>query len=495
MAATPEAEAMLKALHGELDALLRTLPGKAVSASKIRSVAKACFDLRVEYKRAVHAIERFVSKAPPHCKLGGIYVIDAVCRRSRAQLGDKDVFSPRFEKQIEATVDAMRGSSADDRAALVRVIVEWNKQKLFPAKADALSSCAVVAETKRDLEKKVAASSSPRPRERSPRPREPEPEPEPEPAPPPPPPPPEGFDPRGAPPGGFDPRGPPPGGFDPRGPPPDGFDPRGRPPFDPRGPPPGNFDPRGPPPGNFDPRGPPPGGFDPRGPPPGGFDPRGPPPGRYDDRPPYDDRRPDLRDRPYDGGRDRPYDGGRDRPYDDDEEFESGRAGRARPAEPPRSGTRPATQAELDNSRKPDGSLRWQKHLKKTRICKFWLERNGDCPYGANCNFAHGEAEIERPRPPSPEFHARNSQYNAAAPPPGAFAGSTPRADGFQRRGGFDRDRFNEPVAASPRVVESSQPPPPPPPPKDDEEDAWSDGSLEAEDDLNLSAKRPRLAA
>ena len=425
---------MLTALHGELDALLRTLPGKAVSASKIRSVAKACFDLRVEYKRAVHAIERFVSKAPPHCKLGGIYVIDAVCRRSRAQLGDKDVFSPRFEKQIEATVDAMRGSSADDRAALVRVIVEWNKQKLFPAKADALSSCAVVAETKRDLEKKVAASSSPRPRERSPRPREPEPEPEP--APPPPPPPPEGFDPRG----------------------------------------------------------PPPGGFDPRGPPPGGFDPRGPPPGRYDDRPPYDDRRPPYDDRRPDL-RDRPYDGGRDRPYDDDEEFESGRAGRARPAEPPRSGARPATQAELDNSRKPDGSLRWQKHLKKTKICKFWLERNGDCPYGANCNFAHGEAEIERPRPPSPEFHARNSQYNAAAPPPGAFAGSTPRADGFQRRGGFDRDRFNEPVAASPRVVESSQPPPPPPPPKDDEEDAWSDGSLEAEDDLNLSAKRPRLAA
>ena len=123
---------------------------------------------------------------------------------------------------------------------------------------------------------------------------------------------------------------------------------------------------------------------------------------------------------------------------DDDEEFESGRAGRpgARPAEPPRSGARPATQAELDNSRKPDGSLRWQKHLKKTKICKFWLERNGDCPYGANCNFAHGEAEIERPRPPSPEFHARNGQYNAAAPPPGAFAGSTPRADGFQRRGG-----------------------------------------------------------
>ena len=97
---------MLKALHGELDALLRTLPGKAVSASKIRSVAKACFDLRVEYKRAVHAIERFVSKAPPHCKLGGIYVVDAVCRRSRAQLGDKDVFSPRFASCFRARLSA-----------------------------------------------------------------------------------------------------------------------------------------------------------------------------------------------------------------------------------------------------------------------------------------------------------------------------------------------------------------------------------------------------
>ena len=109
--ADPAAEEMLKALHTELDALLRTLPGKAVSASKIRSVAKACFDLRIEYKRAVHAIERFVKKAPKHCRLAGVYVIDAVCRRSKAQLGDKDVFSPRFEKGIVETVDALKVSS------------------------------------------------------------------------------------------------------------------------------------------------------------------------------------------------------------------------------------------------------------------------------------------------------------------------------------------------------------------------------------------------
>ena len=90
------ATAELKTLHDELNMLLKTVPGKAVSASKVQAVAKACFHARGEYKRAVYAVEQFIKKAPAHCRLAGVYAIDAVCRRSKAQLKDKDPFVASF---------------------------------------------------------------------------------------------------------------------------------------------------------------------------------------------------------------------------------------------------------------------------------------------------------------------------------------------------------------------------------------------------------------
>ena len=231
----------------------------------------------------------------------------------------------------------------------------------------------------------------------------------------------------------------------------------------------------------------------------GGFRDGGSPRGQpYDERA-FHDRDREIRDR-------RREDRGPDQgfPVDDDELFESGRAGLNIRGPPPGGDAppparrpdgnliRPSAASDPD-SRKPDGTLRWQKHLKKTRICKFWLERNGDCPFGANCNFAHGEQDLERPKPPSPNLLLERQMNRPPAYGPGDLG--TPRADGFQRRMGFDKSRFDEP-APSPRVVESSQPPPPPAPaPPNDEDDAWSEGSLEAEDDLGAIAKRPRLAA
>ena len=47
------------------------------------------------------------------------------------------------------------------------------------------------------------------------------------------------------------------------------------------------------------------------------------------------------------------------------------------------------------NARREDGSLKWQPHLRKTKLCRFFMERGGDCPYGARCNFAHGEDQLE----------------------------------------------------------------------------------------------------
>ena len=124
------ATAELKTLHDELNMLLKTVPGKAVSASKVQAVAKACFHARrIQASRL--AVEQFIKKAPAHCRLAGVYAIDAVCRRSKAQLKDKDPFVARFGKEIGATLQCLDASSLEDRQRLVKVVCEWTKQKLF----------------------------------------------------------------------------------------------------------------------------------------------------------------------------------------------------------------------------------------------------------------------------------------------------------------------------------------------------------------------------
>ena len=58
------------------------------------------------------------------------------------------------------------------------------------------------------------------------------------------------------------------------------------------------------------------------------------------------------------------------------------------------------------NARHKDGSLKWQPHLRKTKLCRFFMER-GECPYGARCYFAHGEDQLESARQPSRDFLQR----------------------------------------------------------------------------------------
>ena len=123
---TPE----LQALHEALAALTQLERGKAVSQTKVRAVAKACFAARDEYKLAVHQVEQFVKTAPAHCRLAGVYVIDAVCRRSKDQ-SQHDVFTPRFATQILATIGALDDADLEDRQRLVKLVENWVKMRLF----------------------------------------------------------------------------------------------------------------------------------------------------------------------------------------------------------------------------------------------------------------------------------------------------------------------------------------------------------------------------
>ena len=104
------------------------------------------------------------------------------------------------------------------------------------------------------------------------------------------------------------------------------------------------------------------------------------------------------------------------------------------------------------NARREDGSLKWQPHLRKTKLCRFFMERGGDCPYGARCNFAHGEDQLESARQPSQDFLQRQGLDIS-----------------FESRGGFesriDRSRSDAQEVLGVEAAPAPPPAPPPPPP------------------------------
>jgi len=156
-------EAALKALYGTLEDLIRTTkPGKAASASRVRAVADACYDARAEYKRAVKAVEKLARKAPAHCRLAGVFAIDAVVRRSRAKCKDRDVFEPRFGRDIAATLQGLDDASLEDRQRLVKVVCAWTRQGIF-ADTD-LTALAIVKRTTDESRAVVDAQPAPPPR-------------------------------------------------------------------------------------------------------------------------------------------------------------------------------------------------------------------------------------------------------------------------------------------------------------------------------------------
>ena len=165
MQSTPE----LKELHQELSSLAKLDKGKAVSQIKVRAVGKACFEARSEYKRAVQMVEQFVHKTPVHCRLAGVYVIDAV-RRSKDQ-SDRDVFAPRFGREILATIGALDDAELQDRQRLLKLVDNWVKTRLF-GDVD-FEAAAVVQRTRGDGADVYA--QPPRKRSRSPECRAPDP--------------------------------------------------------------------------------------------------------------------------------------------------------------------------------------------------------------------------------------------------------------------------------------------------------------------------------
>lgn len=124
-----------------------------------------CFSLSQLYKHVVQIVEKFIKKVRQTCqfshhpvsphqtwinpnqcfffcslqckpeyKVAGLYVVDSIVRQSRHQFGaDKDVFGPRFTKNITGTFENLCLCPVEDRVRTERdsgnytlMNISWN---------------------------------------------------------------------------------------------------------------------------------------------------------------------------------------------------------------------------------------------------------------------------------------------------------------------------------------------------------------------------------
>lgn len=95
-----------------------------MSRQKMSLVTKAAMKGLKFYKHIVQSVEKFIQKCGPEFKVPGLYVIDAIVRQSRHQYGaERDVFAPRFTKNIVPTFITLLKCDPKDRVSIKCVIL------------------------------------------------------------------------------------------------------------------------------------------------------------------------------------------------------------------------------------------------------------------------------------------------------------------------------------------------------------------------------------
>ncbi|XP_057199211.1 SR-related and CTD-associated factor 8 isoform X1 [Triplophysa rosa] len=120
----------VKAFNGELYSLNEYKP--PISKAKMTQITKSAIKAIKFYKHVVQSVEKFVQKCKPEYKVPGLYVMDSIVRQSRHQFGqEKDVFAPRFSKNIISTFQNLYRCPTDDKSKIVRVLNLWQKNSVF----------------------------------------------------------------------------------------------------------------------------------------------------------------------------------------------------------------------------------------------------------------------------------------------------------------------------------------------------------------------------
>ncbi|XP_075710653.1 SR-related and CTD-associated factor 4 [Rhinoderma darwinii] len=120
----------VNAFNQELFSLMDMKP--PISRAKMILITKSAIKAIKLYKHVVQIVEKFIKKCRPEYKVPGLYVIDSIVRQSRHQFGiDKDVFGPRFIKNLTATFQCLYLCPTEDKSKIVRVLNLWQKNGVF----------------------------------------------------------------------------------------------------------------------------------------------------------------------------------------------------------------------------------------------------------------------------------------------------------------------------------------------------------------------------
>uniref|UniRef100_A0A673H0H0 Protein SCAF8-like n=1 Tax=Sinocyclocheilus rhinocerous TaxID=307959 RepID=A0A673H0H0_9TELE len=120
----------VKVFNSELYSLNEYKP--PISKAKMTQITKSAIKAIKFYKHVVQSVEKFIQKCKPEYKVPGLYVMDSIVRQSRHQFGqEKDVFAPRFSKNIITTFQNLYRCPADDKSKIVRVLNLWQKNSVF----------------------------------------------------------------------------------------------------------------------------------------------------------------------------------------------------------------------------------------------------------------------------------------------------------------------------------------------------------------------------
>jgi len=121
---------LVKQFNSELSSLYETKP--PISKAKMTSITRTAIKAIKLYKHVVQSVEKFIQKCKPEYKVPGLYVIDSIVRQSRHQFGtEKDVFAPRFARNLQQTFVHLFNCPPEDKSKVIRVLNLWQKNNVF----------------------------------------------------------------------------------------------------------------------------------------------------------------------------------------------------------------------------------------------------------------------------------------------------------------------------------------------------------------------------
>jgi len=121
---------LVRNFNSELSSIYESKP--PISKAKMAAITRYAVKALKYYKHVVHSVEKFLHKCRAEYKIAGLYVLDSIIRQSRHQFGaEKDLFGPRFKKNIKLLFQHIYQCPHEDKPKVVRVLNLWQKNDIY----------------------------------------------------------------------------------------------------------------------------------------------------------------------------------------------------------------------------------------------------------------------------------------------------------------------------------------------------------------------------